>query len=83
MRAWLAALVFVTAVSEAEAQTGVLPVEPFVLTTPDYPVFGQSGVDCGLTPYLPSMSRDRRRGQEESPSSESQGRRTDPRCQTK
>jgi hypothetical protein len=64
MRAWLAALVLILCQTAASAQM-VLPVEPFTLTSPDYPVFGyplfgQSVVNCDKTPYPPN--RNGRRG---------------------
>ena len=59
MRAWLAALVFVLGATEGRAQIG-LPVEPFVLTTPDYPGFypilGQGAGDCAKTLLPPNRS---------------------------
>ncbi len=59
MRAWLAALVFALSATAARAQIGV-PVEPFVLTTPDYPsfypVFGENAANCARTPYPPNRS---------------------------
>jgi hypothetical protein len=55
MRAWLSVLVFILGATGARAQN-VYPVEPFVLTTPDYPVFGQSTVNCDKTPYPPNRS---------------------------
>jgi hypothetical protein len=54
MRAWLAVFVFLFGATGAQAQ--IYPVEPFVLTTPDYPVFGQSIVNCDKTPYPPNRS---------------------------
>jgi hypothetical protein len=78
MRWWLAALVFASVASEARAQSGGLPLpaEPFVLTTPEYPAFGQSVEDCAGWPPI----RDHRRGQEANPSSGGQERRANPAC---
>jgi hypothetical protein len=60
MRARLAALVLILCQTAASAQM-VLPVEPFTLTSPDYPVFGyplfgQSVVNCDKTRPTPQTA---------------------------
>jgi hypothetical protein len=76
MRWWMAALVLAFGVGEARAQNNVplpLPLEPFQLTTPVYPSYGDStGCDSWSPP-----SRDKRRGQEDNPSG---GRPANPVC---
>ena len=80
MRLGLAALAFIICETAASAQP-VLPVEPFTLTTPDYPtfgysLFGHSAVDCEKTPYPPN--RNGRRG-----SNPAEEQRSNPACPTR
>jgi hypothetical protein len=79
MRWWLVALVLALGASEAGAQNNVplpLPVEPFPLTTPVYPSYGDSIDDCES--WSPP-TREKRRGQEDNPG----GVERRPRCPTR
>jgi hypothetical protein len=55
MRTWMAFLALFLCETAAAAQV-VLPVEPFTLTSPDFPVFGQSVVGCDIRIYPPNRS---------------------------
>jgi hypothetical protein len=78
MRAWFAALVLITIASDARAQLGV-PVEPFILTTPDYRTLGQSIGGCNND--FPPPNRDVRRGSDPSRPPEQQP--PNPQCPVK
>ena len=55
MRIWMAFLVLFLCETAAAAQVVPL-VEPFTLTSPDYPVFGHSVVNCDNAIYPPNRS---------------------------
>lgn len=78
MRIWLAALAFLLIAGEASAQTGLVPLEPFILTTPEYPTYGQDTGNCANVPSAPN--RDRRRGQEVNPGWNAERQRSNPGC---
>jgi hypothetical protein len=66
MRWSMAALILAFGVGDASAQTGAplpLPLEPFQLTTPAYPAYGESLGGCDAFPPV----REKRRGQEDNP----------------
>ena len=76
MRWSMAALVLAFGVGEAAAQNNVplpLPLEPFQLTTPAYPSYGDN---LGACDGWSMPVRDKRRGQEDNPG----GRPANPGC---